>query len=84
MNYRQWKKNYKKKHGYNPPISEDKRKRAKIEARYVYQLPEIVIDEFIPNFLKGIADACEMLSNGFKNIAESFKTSADNFSRKGR
>lgn len=82
MNYRQWKKNYKKKHGYNPLISEDRKKRAKIEARYVYQLPEIVIDEFMPNFLKGIADACEILSNGFKNIAENFKTSADNFSRK--
>ena len=25
MNYRQWKKNYKKKHGYNPPFEEDKR-----------------------------------------------------------
>lgn len=29
MNYRQWKKNYKKQHGHNPPISEDKRKRNK-------------------------------------------------------
>lgn len=26
MNYRQWKKNYKKQHGYNPPANEDKRK----------------------------------------------------------
>lgn len=29
MNYRQWKKNYKKKHGYNPPFEEDKRQQAK-------------------------------------------------------
>lgn len=33
MNYRQWKKNYKKRYGYNPPISEDKRKRNKQIAR---------------------------------------------------
>lgn len=29
MNYRQWKKKYKKEHGYNPPLSEDKRQQAK-------------------------------------------------------
>ena len=28
MNYRQWKKNYKKRHGVNPPASIDKRKRS--------------------------------------------------------
>ena len=30
MNYRQWKKNYKKIHGYNPPLKDDKRKQAKV------------------------------------------------------
>lgn len=30
MNYRQWKKNYKKKHGVNPPLMLDKRKQAKV------------------------------------------------------
>ena len=29
MNYRQWKKNYKKRHGHNPPLEADKRQRAK-------------------------------------------------------
>lgn len=29
MNYRQWKKNYKKKHGVNPPIIIDKRKQVR-------------------------------------------------------
>lgn len=29
MNYRQWKKKYKKEHGYNPPLSEDKKQQAK-------------------------------------------------------
>ena len=80
MNYRQWKKNYKKKHGYNPPILEDKRKRAKIEAR----LPEIVaiIDEFIPSFLEGVASACEMIRDIFANAVESFECMAENLRRK--
>lgn len=82
MNYRQWKKNYKKKHGYNPPISEDKRKRAKIVAKYIYPLPEIVFDEFIPSFLEGIASACEMIRDSFANAAESFKSTAELLSRK--
>ena len=29
MNYRQWKKSYKKRHGYNPPLEADKRQQAK-------------------------------------------------------
>lgn len=28
MNYRQWKKSYKKRHGYNPPLEADKRQAA--------------------------------------------------------
>lgn len=79
MNYRQWKKNYKKKHGYNPPISEDKRKRNKQLARTF----PVFFDEFMPDLLSSLASACELISNGFANAAESFKTSADNFSRKG-
>ena len=33
MKYRQWKKNYKKLHGVNPPLELDKRKQRRI-ARY--------------------------------------------------
>lgn len=40
MNYRQWKKNYKKKHGYNPPFEEDKRQRAKAAKRAFRKIPE--------------------------------------------
>lgn len=32
MKYRQWKKNYKKRYGVNPPASIDKRKRRKAAA----------------------------------------------------
>lgn len=33
MNHRQWKKNYKKQYGYNPPAYMDKRKRRKARAQ---------------------------------------------------
>lgn len=33
MNYRQWKKNYKKMYGVNPPLLIDKRKRRKLFAK---------------------------------------------------
>lgn len=35
MRYRQWKKNYKKRYGVNPPASIDKRKRRRQAARAV-------------------------------------------------
>lgn len=40
MNYRQWKKNYKKKHGYNPSFEEDKRQQAKAAKRAFRKMPE--------------------------------------------
>lgn len=33
MKYRQWKKNYKKKYGYNPPIEIDKRQQRKADKK---------------------------------------------------
>ena len=38
MNYRQWKKNYKKAHGYNPPLEADKRKQAKLARKTLKEL----------------------------------------------
>lgn len=40
MNYRQWKKNYKKKYGYNPPFEEDKRQQAKAAKRAFRKISE--------------------------------------------
>lgn len=76
MNYRQWKKNYKKKHGYNPPISEDRRKRNKQLAR---TLP-VFIDGFMPDLLNGLASVCESLGNSFANVAENYRSIAENIS----
>lgn len=40
MNYRQWKKNYKKMHGCNPPIEVDKRKQVKAIRKCIISLYE--------------------------------------------
>jgi len=66
MNYRQWKKNYKKKHGYNPPVSEDKRKRNR---QLVRKFP-VFFDEFMPTFLNTLADACEILRDAVECTKE--------------
>ena len=83
MKYRQWKKNYKKLHGYNPPVSEDKRKRAKLMAQQLtVTLPEITeaINNFIPAFYRALASACETISNGFASAGRTFGDMADNYS----
>lgn len=78
MNYRQWKKKYKKKHGYNPPISEDRKERNRRLAR---TLP-VFMDEFMPELFGSFAKSCELLSDSFANAAKSFKCAAENFSIK--
>ena len=78
MNYRQWKKNYKKKHGYNPPISEDRRKRNRRLAR---TLPPVIIDEFMPDLLNTLADAFNALSNSFANVAKRYEWMAEDISK---
>lgn len=83
MNYRQWKKRYKKQHGYNPPIEEDKRKQAKLVAQqFTVTLPEITeaFNNFVPALCRALADACETISNGFASAGRTFGDMADNYS----
>lgn len=83
MNYRQWKKDYKKKHGYNPPISEDKRKQAKLTAKQLtVTLPQLAeaINNFVPAFYRALAGACETISNSFASAGRTFGDMADNYS----
>lgn len=67
MNYRQWKKNYKKEHGYNPPIEVDKRKQVKT-IRNAFK--NILIVDMVNSIKIGLAKACECISEAFKNISE--------------
>ena len=82
MNYRQWKKNYKKLHGYNPPIEEDKRKRARLAAQQSsVLLPQIVeaLNNLAPALCRALADACETISNGFAAASKTFEEMAENY-----
>lgn len=82
MNYRQWKKNYKKQHGYNPPLEEDKRKQARLYAQQLsITLPEITeaINNFAPAFYRALAGACETISNGFAAASKTFGEMAENY-----
>lgn len=64
MNYRQWKKSYKKMHGANPPIEADKRKQRKLAKKVARDLqPTInIITTGGEEFKTGIADMCETLA----------------------
>lgn len=73
MNYRQWKKKYKKEHGYNPPLSEDKRQQAKTlkktnrcdycnEFTYVGGYMDLNIEELIAT--------AELLRERFRKLGE--------------
>lgn len=74
MNYRQWKKNYKKKHGHNPPLEEDKRKQAKVVKRKQKQITSVDIENVIQVLINGFSNAFRMIGEAFINAAEVLKT----------
>lgn len=74
MNYRQWKKNYKKKHGYNPPLVEDKRKQAKAMRLMLGKLSKTDIDKLRNNIIDGLSMAFKFLGEVFTSAGESLKT----------
>lgn len=81
MNYRQWKKKYKKTHGHNPPLSEDRRKQAKLVARQLDTLlPNIVesVSNITTVICEALADICKGLSDGFASAGETFENIASN------
>lgn len=70
MNYRQWKKKYKKIHGHNPTVSEDKRKKSKLKKTY----KEVDVE-----VLKKIGnDIIDVIARGFRFIGEAFINASDN------
>ena len=52
MKYRQWKKNYKKKHGVNPPLELDKRKQRRLARKMANILLGIIALELLAIFSK--------------------------------
>ena len=67
MKYRQWKKNYKKKYGANPPFELDKRKQRRYERKMARQinitLPtmmETLTKEIVRDGTTGIRVCCSV------------------------
>ena len=61
MKYRQWKKNYKKRYGVNPPASIDKRKQRKAAARAIKALAKV-------DFMESIGRAAETITGAMANL----------------
>ena len=61
MKYRQWKKNYKKQNGTNPPLELDKRKQRRLAKRTIKQIRYV-------DFTAAATKAAEALKNAFASI----------------
>lgn len=73
MNYRQWKKNYKKKHGCNPPLEEDKRKQAKVLRKAIKQIDLPNIADWAKNIVNGFARAFQIIGDAFIDAGKSMR-----------
>lgn len=74
MNYRQWKKNYKKKHGYNPPLNEDKRKRTKEIKNVANQIALEDIENMVKVLMNGFEYIFRTIGEAFISVANDLKT----------
>ena len=61
MKYRQWKKNYKKSHGVNPPLELDKRKQCRLAKKTIKKMNTVSIVEATNR-------AAEALTNGLASF----------------
>ena len=73
MNYRQWKKNYKKKYGCNPPLEVDKRKQDKVARKAMEQIALIDLADVSKKILNGFASAFKILGEAFINAGNSLE-----------
>lgn len=82
MRYRQWKKNYKKRHGINPPDSIDKRKQRKQQVRAIKALASMDISGTISRmaeiFTGALAGAMRTIGGAFDAAGTVCKSAADN------
>ena len=84
MNYRQWKKKYKKLHGVNPPLELDKRKQRRLARKAVKTISNIDISavatraaEVITNaaaaFMRGLGGAFDSAGTVCRNVADNIQ-----------
>lgn len=86
MNHRQWKKNYKKQYGYNPPAYMDKRKRRKARAQQSLPCAGISVEQItqaMATFTEAVFTAagnmCNALAQAFSRQAQAFNAVAEQY-----
>ena len=82
MKYRQWKKNYKKKHGVNPPLELDKRKQRRLARKMERQINKTLptaaetltaaLNCWVQSIKPALATLCENVAAAFSNMAAGF------------
>lgn len=81
MKYRQWKKNYKKLHGVNPPLELDKRKQRRLAKKAIKNIGTVnivevanraaeVLTNALASFMRGLGGAFDAAGTASRNIAD--------------
>lgn len=81
MKYRQWKKNYKKLHGVNPPLKLDKRKQCRLAKKAIKQISCVdfatvvtrateVITNVAATFMRELGGAFDTAGTVCRNVAD--------------
>ena len=74
MKYRQWKKNYKKKHGVNQPLELDKRKQRRLARKMARQINKTCQQrQMAKQINKPLPTAAETLTAAINRWAQSIK-----------
>ena len=86
MKYRQWKKNYKKKHGVNPPLELDKRKQRRLARKRARQINKTLstaetltaaINCWAQSIKPALATLCENVAAAFSNMAAGLREESE-------
>lgn len=84
MNYRQWKKRYKKLHGVNPPLELDKRKQRRLARKAVKTISSVdfatvatraaeAITNAAAAFMRGLGGAFDSAGTVCRNVADNIQ-----------
>lgn len=86
MKYRQWKKNYKKKHGVNPPLELDKRKQRRLARKRARQINKTLptaetlaaeLNRWGQSIKPALATLCENIAAAFSNVAAGLREESE-------
>lgn len=87
MKYRQWKKNYKKKHGVNPPLELDKRKQRRLARKWARQINKTLptaaetlaaaLNRWVQSIKPALATLCENMAAAFSNVAAGLREESE-------